>query len=50
MLKLIEPLLRAFRLPSIDAVELEYLKGSFNLVNLEHRQREVDNGLFRQAS
>ena len=50
MLKLIEPLFRAVRLPSIDAAELDYLNGSIDRVNLEHRQREVDNGLFRRAN
>ena len=49
MLKLYELLFRAIRLPSIDEAELDYLNGSFDLVNLEHRQREVDHGLFRRA-
>ncbi len=49
MLKLLEPLLRAFRLPSIDDAERDYLNGAHDRVNLEYRQRQVDQGLFRHA-
>ena len=49
MLKLLEPLLRAFRLPSIDDAERDYLNGAYDRVNLEYRQRQVDHGMFRHA-
>ena len=49
MLKFFEPLLRVFRLPSIDEAELDYLNGAYNRLNLEYRQRLVDSGLFRKA-
>lgn len=39
--------LMMFRLPSIDAMELEYLNGSHSRLNLEYRQKEITNGLFR---
>ena len=47
MRKLIERLLRAFRVPSIDEVELDYLNGAYDRVNLEYRQRQIEHGLFR---
>ena len=40
-------LLSLFRLPSIDGLELDYLNGAHSRLNLEHRQREIANGLFR---
>lgn len=49
MLKFLEPLFRAFRLPSIDEAELDYLNGAYDRTNLEYRQRQVDHGLFRHA-
>jgi hypothetical protein len=49
MLKFLEPLLRVFRLPSIDEVERDYLNDAHDRVNLEFRQRQVDHGLFRHA-
>ena len=49
MLKFLEPLLRVFRLPSIDEAERDYLNGAYDRVNLEYRQRQVDHGLFRHA-
>ena len=49
MLKLFEPLLRVFRLPSIDEAERDYLNGAYDRFNLEYRQRQVDHGLFRHA-
>lgn len=36
-----------FRLPSIDALELEYLNGSHSRLNLEYRQKQISDGLFR---
>jgi hypothetical protein len=49
MLRFLEPLLRMFRLPSIDEAERDYLNGAYDRVNLEYRQRQVDHGLFRHA-
>ncbi len=49
MLRFIEPLLRAFRSPSIDEVELDYLNGAYDRTNLEFRQRQIDRGLFRPS-
>ena len=49
MLKLLEPLLRIFRLPSIDEAERDYLNGAYDRINLEYRQRQIDHGLFRRA-
>lgn len=37
-----------FRFPSIEALELEYLHAAHSRANLEHRQREVERGLFRR--
>lgn len=42
-------LIAAFRLPSVDEVEREYLNAAHDRVNLEYRQRQVDFGLFRRA-
>ena len=49
MLKFLEPLLRVFRLPSIDDAERDYLNGAHDRTNLEYRQRQIDHGLFRDA-
>ncbi len=49
MLKLLEPLFRAFRLPSVDEVERDYLNHAYDQTNLEYRQRQIDFGLFRRA-
>lgn len=37
-------------LPSRVEVERDYLNASVSLIDLERRQREVDNGLFRRSS
>ncbi len=47
MLKLLQPLIRAFHLPTIDEVEQDYLNSARDQTNLEYRQRQVDLGLFR---
>ncbi|MGF0536649.1 DUF3563 domain-containing protein [Agrobacterium sp. ES01] len=39
---------RAFRIPSVDELETQYLNNSFDRVDLEHRQRQVDRGMFRR--
>ncbi len=46
---MLKRLISYFRLPSIDGIELEYLNGAHSRLNLEHRQREIDSGLFRPA-
>jgi hypothetical protein len=38
---------RALRAPSAEDRELAYLNGSFDRIDLEYRQRQVDRGLFR---
>lgn len=48
MLKWLWNVRNAFRFPRIDALELEYLHAAHDRLNLEHRQREVERGLFRQ--
>ncbi len=48
MLKFFESLIAAFRLPSIDEVERDYLTTARDQTNLEYRQRQVERGLFRQ--
>ncbi len=42
-------LIAAFRLPSVDEVEREYLNAAHDRINLEYRQRQIDFGLFRRA-
>lgn len=49
MKKLLERLSAAFRLPSVDEVERDYLNAAHDRVNLEYRQRQIDFGLFRRA-
>lgn len=44
---MLKRLFSLFRLPSIDAIELDYLHGSHSRLNLEYRQKEIQNGLFR---
>ena len=46
---LFERLIAAFRLPSVDEAEREYLNGAYDQINLEYRQRQIDLGLFRRA-
>lgn len=40
---------RAFRAQSIEERELAYLNGSFDRIDLEYRQRQIDRGLFRKT-
>jgi len=49
MKQLFEKLIAAFRLPSVDEVERDYLNAAHDRVNLEYRQRQIDFGLFRRA-
>lgn len=43
----LQSLVRQLRVPSVEELELSYLEGSYDRVNLEYRQREIDRGLFR---
>lgn len=46
MFKPIRRLAKAFRVPSREEREFAYLSESHDLVDLEHRQRQIDRGLF----
>jgi hypothetical protein len=46
MFKPIRRLAKALRMPSREEREFAYLSGSHDLVDLEHRQRQIDRGLF----
>ncbi|MEY4695933.1 MAG: hypothetical protein RIT14_361 [Pseudomonadota bacterium] len=39
---------RSFHLPTIEELERDYLNRSANAVDLEFRQRQIDQGLFRR--
>lgn len=43
----IRKLARALRVPSAQDREMAYLNGSHDRFDLEYRQRQIDNGLFR---
>ncbi len=45
----VRKLARAFRAPSIQEREIAYLNGSVDRVDLEHRQRQIDRGMFRKS-
>ncbi len=47
MLNFIKTALRNF--PSVREVERDYLNASVSRYDLERRQREVENGLFRRS-
>jgi hypothetical protein len=38
---------RALRAPTAEERESAYLNGSFDRIDLEYRQRQIDRGLFR---
>jgi hypothetical protein len=40
---------RALSVPSVQDREMAYLNGAYDRVDLEYRQREIDNGLFRRT-
>jgi hypothetical protein len=44
----IKKMARALRAPSVQEREMAYLNGSYDRLDLEYRQRQVDRGLFRQ--
>ncbi|WP_151717262.1 DUF3563 domain-containing protein [Gemmobacter serpentinus] len=48
MLKVIDVLRTMLRVPVAD-LENDYLKGAEDRYDLEFRQRQIDNGLFRRA-
>ncbi|WP_337266449.1 DUF3563 domain-containing protein [Oryzifoliimicrobium ureilyticus] len=43
----IKKLTRALRAPSVEDREMAYLNNSYDRIDLEYRQRQVDRGLFR---
>ncbi len=50
MFNLFKSLVSGKWLPRIADLELAYLHGAVSLVDLERRQREIDQGLFRRSS
>jgi hypothetical protein len=50
MLNLFKSLLSHRGLPLIAEIERDYLNASVSRIDLERRQREVENGLFRRSS
>ena len=47
MFKPIKKIARALRAPTAEEREMDYLNGSFDRIELEYRQRQVDRGMFR---
>lgn len=47
MFKPIKKIARALRAPNAEEREMDYLNGSFDRIDLEYRQRQVDRGMFR---
>ncbi|MET3854109.1 MULTISPECIES: DUF3563 family protein [unclassified Rhizobium] len=43
----IKKIARALRAPNAQEREMAYLNGSYDRIDLEYRQRQVDRGLFR---
>lgn len=50
MFNLIKSVLSHRFVPSIAELERDYLNASVSRVDLERREREIDNGLFRRSS
>jgi len=50
MFNLFKSLVSGKAFPRIADLERAYLNGSVSLVDLERRQREIDQGLFRRSS
>jgi len=50
MFNLFKSLVSGKAFPRISDLEHAYLEGSTSLVDLERRQREIDQGLFRRSS
>ncbi|MEA3535477.1 DUF3563 domain-containing protein [Rhizobium sp. CC-YZS058] len=49
MFKQMKKIAGALRAPSAEQRELDYLNGSFDRIDLEYRQRQIDRGLFRKG-
>lgn len=47
MLTQIRSLVRMFQLPKVEDLEMNYLERAYDRNNLEYRQRQIDQGLFR---
>lgn len=50
MFALLKTLISRLGLPTLAELERDYLNASVSRADLERRQREVDNGLFRRSS
>lgn len=50
MFNLFKSLVSGKAFPRIADLERAYLEGSTSLVDLERREREIDQGLFRRSS
>ena len=50
MLNLLKSLINGSAFPRIADLERAYLNASLSRIDLERRQREVENGLFRRSS
>jgi hypothetical protein len=50
MIKLFKSLMSHRGFPSLAELERDYLNASVSRIDLERRQREIDNGLFRRSS
>ena len=50
MINLFKSLIFHRGLPSIAELERDYLNASVSRVDLERRQRDIDNGLFRRST
>lgn len=48
MMKPLKRLAAAFRAPTTEEREMAYLNASYDRFDLEHRQRQIDRGLFRR--
>ncbi len=48
MFESVKKFVSAFRIPSRDEMERAYLDSAVDRVDLEHRMRQIDRGLFRE--
>lgn len=48
MFESVKKIISAFRIPSRAEMERAYLDSAFDRVDLEHRMRQIDRGLFRE--
>ena len=49
MFEPVKKIARALRGRSIEDREMDYLNGSFDRVDLEYRQRQIDRGMFHRT-